>query len=181
MLGLKLEENLRRARLALNGAVSENVIERCQQYLALLAEYRAELYTLPDTLELHPRSGTSSAQTEIDDTRKAVRAAIERATLERGRAEALILSFTAISGYGAVETFNEQKYKGHDDWQLNAGGVSFSDGAGSQRMTMQEAVETASLLRRKKYIAGNAVAASARPLDSSEDFQPSDSTLERSR
>ena len=155
MLYPALEEKLRQTRLALDGATSENIIQLCKQYLALLAEYRGELYTLPDTVDLNPHSKSSSGG-GVNDTRKEVRAAIEHTTRERVWAEALILSFTAISGYGAVETFNRQKYKGHDDWNLSAGGVSFKDGAGGQRMTIQETVEIASLLRREEHVAGNA-------------------------
>jgi hypothetical protein len=160
MLSPELEEKMCNARLALDRAISENVIELCKQYLALLAEYRDELYKLPDQLDLNPRSRSSSRE-DVNLTRKAVRAAIEHSTRERKWAEALIRSFTAISGYGAVETFNRQKYKGHDDWELSAGGVSFRDGTVGQRMTIQEAVETASLLRREEHVAKNAVAAGA--------------------
>jgi hypothetical protein len=167
MLAPKLEEKLRSARLALDGAASENIIELCKQYLALLAEYRSELYTLPDKLDLHPRSKTSSARADVDGTRQAVRAAIEQTTHERNRAEALLLSFTAVSGYGAVETFNRQKYRGHNDWQLSAGGISFGDSAGGQRMRIQEAVELASLLRREEHVAKDAAAAGAWPLNPS--------------
>jgi hypothetical protein len=171
MLHPKSEERLRNARLALNAATSENIIELCKQYLALLAECRAELFMLPSTLDLNPRSRTSSARTDVDDTRKAVRAAIEHITRERRWAEALILSFTAISGYGAVETFNRRKYRGRDDWKLSAGGASYSDAATSERMSIQEAVEIASLLRREEHVAENEVAASASPFNSSEYFQ----------
>jgi hypothetical protein len=160
MLHTALEEKLRNARLALDTATTENIIELCQQYLALLNEYRDELYSLPDKLDLNPLSNSSSPE-DVNLTRKAVRAAIEHSTRQREWAGALILSFTAISGYGAVETFNRQKYKGHDDWKLSAGGVSFSDGTASQRMTIHEAVETASLLRREEHVAGNAVIAGA--------------------
>lgn len=172
MLYPKLEERLHNARAALDEATSENIIELCKQYLVLLADYRTELYKLPDKLNLNQRSGTSSTQADVDGTRKVVRAAIEHTTLERQWAEALILSFTAISGYGAVETFNRQRYKGHDDWELSAGGVSFRDGAGVQRMPIQEAVETASLLRREEHIAGNAALAGARSSNTSGYFQP---------
>jgi hypothetical protein len=154
MLYPELEERLRNARAALDQATSENIVELCKQYLALLADYRSELYTLPDKLDLNPRPKTSSPRADVDDTRKVVRAAIEHTTREREWAEALIRSFTSVSGYEAVETFNRQKYKGHDDWELSAGGVSFRDDAGVQRMPIQEAVETASLLRREEHIAG---------------------------
>lgn len=151
MLFPELAEKVRHAKLALDGAASDNIIELCQRYLALLADYRAEFYSLPDELDLDPRS-KSSARADVQATRKAVRTAIEQTTQERNRIEALLRSFTAVSGYEAVETFNRQKYQGRDDWQLSAGGVSFSDGASGQRMTIQGAVETASLLRREEYI-----------------------------
>jgi hypothetical protein len=167
MLSPEVEEKLRNARLALDGATSESVIELCQHYLAQLAEYRSELYRLPDKLDLKPRSSSSSSRADVDSTRKAVRAAIEHTTREREWAEGLILSFTAISGYGAVETFNRQKYKGHDDWKLSASGASTGHADGGRRMTIQEAVETASLLRREEHVAGNAAVADAQPSNSS--------------
>jgi hypothetical protein len=158
MLYPALKEKLRKARLALDVATSENIIELCKQYLALLAQYRAELYLLPDTINLDPHT-ESSSRIGVSDTRKEVRTAIENTTREREWAEGLIRSFTAISGYGAIETFNRQKYKGRDDWKLNAGGISFRDGSGGQKMTMQEAVETASLLRREEHVARKAAVA----------------------
>lgn len=160
MLYPALEEKLRKARLSLDAASSESIIELCQQYLALLAEYRSELYKLPETFDLNSRQKISS-QAVAKDIRKIVRAAIEQTTREREWAEALILSFTAISGYGAIETFNRQRYRGRDDWKLSAGGVSFKDSTGLQKMTIQEAVETASLLRRQEHIAGNLTTAVA--------------------
>jgi hypothetical protein len=162
MLSPELEEKVCNARRALDGATSESIIELCKQYLSLLAEYRAELYKLPATLDLNPRSNASSSQADVQAIRKAVRAAIEQTIQERNTTEALLRSFIAVSGYGAVETLNRQKYKGWDDWQLSAGGVSKSHDAGCQKMTIQEAVETASLLRREEYVAQNAGAAGAR-------------------
>lgn len=157
MLAPALEEKLSKARLALAGATSESLVELCQQYLALLAQYRSALYTLPATFDLNPSRQTS-------EIREIVRAAIEQTTVEREWTEALLRSFTMISGYGAVETFNRQQYKGRDDWQLKAGGVSFRDETGLQKMTVQEAVETASLLRREEHVAGNSTRAGARPV-----------------
>lgn len=171
MLSPELEEKLRNAGRALDGATSESIIELCKQYLALLAEYRAELYKLPDTLDLNRRSKTSSAEADVNAARKAVRTAIEQTIHERNRTEALLLSFTAVSGYGAVETFNRQKYQGRDDWQLSAAGVSTSSGEGARRMTTQEAVEAASLLRREEHVAQNAGRAGASLFNSSVYFQ----------
>jgi hypothetical protein len=156
MLSPELEEKLRNARLALDGAVSDNIIELCKQYLTLLAEYRAELYMLPDKLELNIRSGTSQTREDVDGARKAVRAAIEHTTQERNRTETLLRSFTAVSGYEAAETFNRGKYQGQDTWELRAGGVGCVDSPGT-KMSVQEAVETASLLRREAHIAKTAI------------------------
>lgn len=155
MLFPELEERVRSAKLALDKAASENIIELCQRYLALLNDYRAEFYELHDELVLNP-SLESSSRAAVQTTRTEVRTAIEQTIQERNRIEALLLSFTAVSAYGAVETFNQQKYQGRADWRLDAGGVSFSDGAGGQRMTIQGAVETASLLRREEYVSKNA-------------------------
>jgi len=152
MLYPALEEKLRKAKLALDRATSESIIELCKQYLTLLAEYRAELYKLPDTLELNSRARSSSSREDVDETRKEVRTAIEHTTQERNRAGALILSFTAVSGYEATATLNRLKYNGHDNWELRAGGVRWGDNT-NKRMTVQEAVEVASLLRREEHIA----------------------------
>ena len=153
MLNPELEVKLRNAKDALDGATAENIIALCKQYLALLAAYRSELYTLPSTPGINLRSGSSSPREEIENTRKAVRVAIEHNTQERHRTEALLRSFTAVSGYEAEGILNQRKYKGHDDWKLSAGGVRSCDNTDDDSMTIQEAVDTASLLRREEYIA----------------------------
>jgi hypothetical protein len=150
MLSPELEEQLSRAKLALDEAACDNIIELCKRYLVLLTLYRAELYQLPDKLNL--RSGSSLKQEEIVVARKAVRAAIEQTTQERNQTEALLLSFTAVSGYEAMETLNREKYQGQNNWELRAGGIFCRDSPG-KRMSVQEAVEVASLLRREAHIA----------------------------
>ena len=156
MLFPELEERMHHARHALDHATSDNIIELCKQYLALLDEYRTELYKLPDTLGVNQWSRPFSWG-DVDDVRKAIRTAIENLTRERNGTEALLLSFTSVSGYEAVETFNRQKYKGHDDWELRAGGVArFSGDIAGERMAVQEAVDTASLLRREEHVARSA-------------------------
>lgn len=168
MLFPELEERLGRARLALEGAASGNIIDLCRQYLALLAEYRAELYKLPDRLGINQWSGSCLLE-DVNNVRKAIRAAIEHTTRERHGTEALLLSFTSLTGYEAVDTFNRQKYQGHDDWELRAGGVArFCGGVAGERMTVLDAVETASLLRREEHIAGGA-SARVRPTASRDD------------
>jgi hypothetical protein len=153
MLYPQLELKMRDASYALAKANSANIIELCKQYLALLAEYRNQLYESQVTPR-NDRSATLSSP--VDEARKAIRAAIENTTVERNRIERLLVSFITVSGYEAVEIFNQRKYEGHDDWELRASGVKPSSGSGEDLMTIQQAVDTASLLRREDHIAQNA-------------------------
>ena len=153
MLFPQLEEKLQASKQALNTATSENIIEQCKQHLALLAEYRTQLYKLQDLRKVREQS-TPSLSGEVPD-REAIRAAIETTTRERNRTQLLLLSFTTVSGYEAVEIFNQRSYEGHDDWELRASGVRFHGGDNSDLMTVHEAVELASLLRREDYLAKN--------------------------
>jgi hypothetical protein len=62
-----------------------------------------------------------------------------------------------LSGYEAVETLNRQKYKGHADWELRAGGVArYGGDCADERMTVLKAVNIAGLLRREEHVARNA-------------------------
>jgi hypothetical protein len=155
MLYPQLEERLHNTKRTLDEANPENIIEQCKQYLSLLAEYRSELYKLPDNFDLNPKASPSSLE-DVESLRKAVRAAIEDLTQEHNSTAALLLSFTAVSGYGAVETFNSRNYRGHDDWELSSGGVKHSGNLDAEKMTIQEAVGVASLLRREAHIARRA-------------------------
>jgi hypothetical protein len=159
MLYPQLEEKLSRARLSLKGATGENIIELCKRYLAVLAEYRSRLYELRETSGIRQQSATSSSPENVTGTRKAIRAAIENTTKERNATEMLLLSFTTVSGYEAVEIFNRRKYEGRDDWELRASGVKSSGISGGDLMTIQEAVDIASLLRREEHVAQNATQA----------------------
>ena len=155
MLYPQLEQRLQASKQAVNRATSESIVKQCKEYLALLAEYRSQLYELQVTLGLNQQSVSPSLTEEVPD-RKTIREAIERITQERNTTQLLLLSFTTVSGYEAVEIFNQRKYEGHDDWELRASGVKFRGGDNSDLMTVQEAVDLASLLRREDYVAQNA-------------------------
>src|SRR5687767_6872561 len=150
MLFPQLEEKLQASKQALHTATSETIIEQCKQHLAILAEYRIQLFKLQDLPGVR-RKSTSEA---VPD-RKAIRAAIEKTTQERNQTQVLLLSFTTVSAYEAVEIFNQRSYEGHDDWELRASGVRFHGGDKSHLMTIQEAVDLAILLRRNDYVAQN--------------------------
>jgi hypothetical protein len=154
MLYPQLEQRLQASEHALNIATSESIVEQCKQYLALLAEYRGRLYELQGTPVSQHSASTSL--TEVVPDRTTIREAIERTTRERNRTQRLLLSFTTVSGYEAVEIFNQRKYEGHDDWELRASGVKFRGGDDTDLMTIQEAVALAGILRREDYVAQNA-------------------------
>jgi hypothetical protein len=151
MLYPHLEQRLQASKQAVNSATSESIVKQCKDYLALLAEYRNQLYELQGTPGLNQQSASPSLSEEVPD-RKTIREAIERTTQERNRTQLLLLSFTTVSGYEAVEIFNRRNYGGHDDWELRASGVKFRGGDNSDLMTVQEAVDLASLLRREDHL-----------------------------
>jgi hypothetical protein len=153
MLYPQLEQRLQAAKQAVNRATSESIVEQCKQYLELLAEYRNQLYELQGTPAVSQQS-TSLSLPDVPD-RKTIREAIEISTRERNRTQLLLLSFTTVSGYEAVEIFNQRKYEGHDDWELRSSGVKFHGGDDSDLMTIQEAVDLAGMLRREDHVAQN--------------------------
>jgi len=150
----ELEKRLQASKVAVNRATRETIIAQCKAYLGMLAEYRSRLYELD--VPGRGQQSVSTLQTEEVRDRKAIREAIESTTHERNRTQVLLLSFTTVSGYEAVEILNELKYQGHEDWELKASGVRFRAGDKSDLMTIREAVNLASLLRRDDYIAQNA-------------------------
>jgi hypothetical protein len=156
MLYPKLEQELEASKKALHRANRDNIVDQCKRYLALLGEYRVQLYDLQSVSGVGQSPTSSATHDEIPD-RKAIREAIETTTRERNTTQVLLLSFTTVSGYEAVEIFNTRKYQGHDDWELKASGVKFHGADAPDLMTIQEAVQLASVLRREDYVALNAI------------------------
>jgi hypothetical protein len=152
MVELLVNENLLKAEFALNQANSGNIIELCREYLRILTEYRDELYKLRGSPEITLQQSSALARELTQQVRKAIRSALEITTRERNKTESLLESLTSISGYEAIDTFNRLKYKGFDDWQLGANSIRPGNNGNDGQMTMQEAVDAASLLRREAYI-----------------------------
>src|ERR1051325_9952484 len=100
MLYPQLEQKLHASRQAVNRATSETIVRQCKEYLALLADYRSQLYELQGTPGLNEQSTSASLTEEVPD-RKTIREAIERTTRERNRTQLLLLSFTTVSGVEA--------------------------------------------------------------------------------
>ena len=154
MLYPELERELEESKKSLHKATRDNIVEQCKRYLTLLEEYRTRLFDLKTTSGVLQSPTSTTTLDEIPE-RKAVRLAIEATTRERNSTQVLLLSFTTVSGYEAFEIFNERKYQGHDDWELRASGVKFHGGEALDLMTIQEAVQLASVLRREDYVARN--------------------------
>jgi len=152
-----INENLLKAETDLNQANCDNIIECCRRYLQMLTEYRKDLYKLRGSSEKKFRQTTPLARELFEQVRKAIRSAVEVTTRECHRTELLLNSFTSITGYEAVKTFNRLKYRGLDNWELKANSVNSHNTDGFDQIAMQEAIETASLLRREAYIAGKTV------------------------
>ena len=155
MIHPQLEEKLHHARRDLKAATRENIVELCKRYLALLAEYRSQLYDLKGAFDVDQPPASALSPEHTVNTKTSIRAAIENTTEERNRTEMLLLSFTTVSGYEAVQVFNRRQYEGHDDWVLKASGLRSAGSPGGDVMTIQEAVDIAGMLRREEYISRN--------------------------
>jgi hypothetical protein len=156
IIELLVNENLIKAEIALNKANSGDIIELCREYLQILTEYRDELYKLRGVPETTlPQS--SLARELIEQVRRSIRTAIEITTRERNKTELLLKSFTSISGYEAVDTFNRLKFRGFDNWELKSNSVNSHNDGSFDQIAMQEAIETAGLLRREAYLAGKTI------------------------
>ena len=149
---LLVNEKLLEAEVALNQADSGNIIELGRAYLQILNEYREELYKLRGIPEINLKQPSPLARELTEQVRKAIRAAVEITTRERNQTEMLLESFTSLSGYDAIDTFNRLRFKGVDNWELGANAIHSKKSAGNEQLTIQEAVDTASMLRREAYI-----------------------------
>ena len=152
IIELLINRNLVKAEAALSQANSDNIIELCRKYLLTLSKYREELSKLRGLPEINLQQPSKLARELTEQVRRVIRSAIEISTREHNQTQDLLDSFTAINGYEAVETFNRLKHKDIDNWELRSGGVYSKDLGEQKFMTIQEAVEAASLLRREAYV-----------------------------
>lgn len=147
-----ISEKITNAEFALKRAGSDDIIESCRDYLKILNEYRDELYKLRGTPEISNYQSSPFARELVKQTRQSIRSEVELTTQKRNNTESLLKSFTVISGYEAVQTLNQLGYQGFSEWELRANEVRLKNDDNGEIFTIQEAVELASLLRRKAYI-----------------------------
>ena len=149
---LTINEDLVAAENALSEATADNLVELCRTYLTRLSEFRDRLFALKGNPEIDRKNPAAIGPELIDEARTAVRTALEVTTEKRNRTEALINSFTSITGYEATATFNKLKYKGFDSWECYSGGSRLKYVYADKGLNMEETIEIASLLRREAYI-----------------------------
>jgi hypothetical protein len=150
IINLLINEDLLKAELALEKASADNVVELGNNYLGKLKEYREQLHQLGGIPEISFAEQSKLGRELIEQSRKAVRSAIEVTTNERNRVESLVDSFTLINGWDAAATFNRLKHKDSTDWELSGSEVRIT--TNGERMTVDDAVKTAGQLRREAYI-----------------------------
>jgi hypothetical protein len=151
IVNLLINEDVLKAEMALEHANSENIIELGRAYLVLLNEYREQLFKLGDLPEISLAQQSKLGRELVEQSRKAVRSAIEVTTGERNRVESLIEMLTLINGWDAAATFNKLRHKDSTNWELRGSQVRLGDDG--EGMNVEEAVRTAGLLRRQAYIA----------------------------
>jgi hypothetical protein len=151
IVNLLINEDLLNAEAALGQANSDELLEACNRYLKLLNEYRDQLHSLGGMPEMNISEQSRLGRELVEQSRKAVRAAAEAAISERNKVEGLIDSFTLINAWDAAETFNRLKHKGSDKWEMTGSRVGIT--GNGESMGVQEAVETARMLRREVYAA----------------------------
>lgn len=155
IINLLINEDVLKAELALEKASTDDVVELGKNYLQKLKEYRDQLHQLGGIPEISFAQQSKLGRELIEQSRKAVRSAIEVTTKERNRVESLVDSFTLINGWDAADTFNRLKHKDSTDWELAGSEVRIA--TNGERMSVEEAVETAGRLRRDAYINGKVV------------------------
>lgn len=152
IIKLLVNEKIMNAEFAVKQAGSANLIEVFQKYLSLLTEYRDDLYQYRETQEISLDPSSGLLRELVEQTKKVIQEEEENTDRKRKQTEALLKSFTSITGYEAVNTFNHLEYKGFKEWELRANEVRLKDDSNSEKFTVQEAIDLACQLRRKAFV-----------------------------
>lgn len=146
-----ISEKLTNAKFALNNASTVNILELCEVYLQLLNEYCDDLDQIKSP-EIALYQSSPLARQLNEQTGKAIQIEFELTTRERNKIDSLLKSFTTITGFDAVQTFNQLEYKGFTEWELRANEVRLKNDDNGEKMSVPEAIEIAGILRRKAYV-----------------------------
>jgi len=144
-----VNEQLLRAEADMRAGTPEDVVSHAEGYLLLLETYVNRLRDLKGIPRVADAGQSPFARELVEQIRGAIRAAIENATSERNRIESLLDSFTRVSGWNAVETFNLLQYRNACDWELI--GTQVRTASRGANMSVTDAVLEAKRLRREAY------------------------------
>jgi hypothetical protein len=144
-----VNEQLLHAEAGMRAGTPDDVVVNAEEYLLLLDTYVDQLRGLKGIPRLGGADQSPFARELVEQIRATVRSAIEHATSERNRIESLISSFTMVSGWNAVETFNLLGYRNVCDWELI--GTQVRTSSKGANMSVTDAVIEAKRLRREAY------------------------------
>jgi hypothetical protein len=143
------DKGLENARTALEDGTPDDIVRRAECYLELLDEHLSSLRSLKGIPQASFAAQSKFANLLIEQTRSSIRTEIETSTGEKNRIQALLDSLLMISGWTAVQTFNQQEYLNACDWELI--GTNIRSSAAGAAMKIPDAVIEAGRLRREAY------------------------------
>jgi hypothetical protein len=146
---LLVNKQLVQAESDMRAGTPDDVVAHAESYLLLLDTYVNRLRDLKGIPRVADAGQSPFARELVEQIRGAIRYAIESATGERKRIESLIGSFTMVSGWNAVETFNLLGYRNACDWELI--GTHVRTASKGANMSVTDAVLEAKRLRREAY------------------------------
>ena len=149
IVGSLENKQLLQAEADMRAGTPDNVMAHAEDYLLLLDTYLARLRDFKRIPRIADAGRSPFARELVEQIRGAVRVAIENATSERNRIESLISSFTTVSGWSAVETFNLLGYRNACDWELI--GTQVRNASKGANLSVTDAVLEAKRLRREAY------------------------------
>jgi hypothetical protein len=153
ILSLLINEDVVKAEREFDRATSDNIDQLCREYIAVLDAYRSQLLDLRNIPEINYNENSALGRELISQSRTAVKAAIEVTVTAHYFVEALLESFTVISGWAAVETLNRLFYDGSTEWELRSGHIVSRRAEPDASIPIAEGVEVAGRLRREAYVA----------------------------
>jgi len=154
-IDLFVNERVLDAEMALKQASSDDVVDKCRNYLDALARFRQDLREMRMLFGNALDQRSSLAAELMSQARSAVRGVVEITVRETNRTEALLGFLTSINIHQAAGVLNTCKYMGSSNWEAGSAGVRYSNGFDTGTMGVEKAVQVAGQLRREAYVVIN--------------------------
>jgi hypothetical protein len=151
MKHLTLENRLNHAKNSVNKATGNNIIERCDEYIKLLNEFRYSLYKLRGESQIDLGEASILTREKSESLRKEVGDGFINTIHELNLTRLLLNSLTTSDSYEVLETLNRQNYKQHNNWELIDGNIKFDGCPDRSQITFQEAINISIELRCAEF------------------------------